>query len=1814
MRFSALFGVTISVLLTLPAAAQPLPDVLDQRRIAITQNMDFPGGDLISIFETDFESCRAACLADPDCGAFTFNTRSNACFPKASALEAAPFEGATSARVFSTAPAALAAQSSRLAQLSFLRPEDATAARDLARALPQFHVAGEWTAGALLDAARDARQSGAPLAALRFTGAALTLTDAPRDWLSYAQLAAALTGENSRETRTWRERAISSSLNAFLRAGDPQLQAGALSVMAVGLEGVGRGRDMIPALRLANAILPRPETEQAIEDAIAKHGFRITEHRVDNDSSTPRVCAIFSEPLVAAGVDYAPFVRTSVTGLAVTAEDRQICVDGINHGERYGLAFRAGLPAASGEVLSKTVPLEIYVRDRAPSLRFPGRGYILPAGAEVALPVVTVNVAEVALSLSKVSDRTILTTMQEGLFARPIPVWEEGFFTENRATEIWQGTGLVQSTLNRDSTTRLPLEVETGTLTPGLYVLTARIPGVPGENTPPASQWFVVSDLGLTTYRGNDGLHVYVRGLSDTSAKPDATVQIISRSNGVLAEVTTDTDGYARIAPALLNGPAGAAPALLTVRQGADDFAFLSLIDPELDLSDRGVAGRSSPPPLDIFATTDRGAYRAGDVIQATLLARNPRGIAVPDIPLTLILSRPDGVEYSRQLIQPIGAGGYTTGFPLGATVPRGTWSLAVHVDPNAAAVTRERVLVEDFLPERLDLVLDAPEGPLSAGAAMPLTLQADYLFGAPAPNLPLEGTIRLSASQTLDGFPGVHFGRHDSAPTPQASALPDATTDATGAATLNIPLPDLPATDRPISAAVTVTLSEGSGRPIERQITRALSPVGPLLGIRPLFEDRAAEGSAAGFELVSLAPDLSPQSMQVDWALNRIERDYQWYQLYGNWSWEPITRRTRVATGSADLSTGRATIEAPVEWGRYELEVVRNDGPYLSASTQFSAGWVGEGDAASTPDLLELGLDKDAYSVGETARLRITTPQAGTALLTILSDGIIDRAVHALPAGETTLNLPVTDAWGSGAYVTVSLLRPMDRAAAQQPARALGLVHAAVDPGPQALTVRFDAPEIAPAAGPLLASLFVPDLPEGVQAYATVAAVDVGILNLTSFDSPDPGAHYFGQRALGVGLRDIYGRLIDGMQGAMGQVRSGGDAGASMRMQAPPPTEDLAVAFSGPIQIGPDGRAPLRFDLKGFNGTVRLMAVVWTDEGVGQAEADVTMRDPIVLSASLPRFLAPGDKSFLRLELTHVDGDSGRVALVVSADGPLEVDLTRLPSAVEIADQGREILEIPIRARGEGDARITIDLTTPDGTSVQRNLALGVRANDPEISVSDRITLVPGSTFTLDRNLLAGFKPGTAQIILSAGPLARFDAPGLLAALDRYPWGCTEQIASRALPLLYAQPLAEAMGLDQDEALATRLAEAVDTMLSRQSSNGAFGLWRAGSGDLWLDAYVTDVLSRARAQGIAVPDRAFTLALENLQNRVNYAADFDKGGEEIAYALHVLAREGAAAIGDLRYYADVKAGDFGTPMALAQLGAALAAYGDQPRADRLFAAANSRVLGARPEAAIWRDDYGTARRDAAAVLALGLEAGTEVLNRDALVTASLAGPDRPRSTQEAAWTLLAAQALLEGTSADLIVNGDPAEGPLVRVMDSANFTPMEFQTASTRPETLVITRFGVPEVAPDPGGNGYAIDRLYFTLEGEPVQPERLSVGTRLVTVLKVTPLGAREGRLMVVDPLPAGLEIDNPNLLSTGDIGALDWLTLETTPQNTEFRSDQFRAAVDQRGTTPLQLAYIVRAVTPGAFHHPAAHVEDMYRPQFRAQGITGRLEVVR
>ncbi|MEM8653548.1 MAG: alpha-2-macroglobulin family protein [Pseudomonadota bacterium] len=1767
-------------------------------RYVVRQDTDFFGADRTALFDTTFDACVRACSADDACVAFTFNDRSNACFPKSDITDRQPYVGARSATRLPVAPDLKAAAATRARALG-LPQSDIDAARTQAAGLGlRFALSGE-TADDLLAASRAAWQRGDRAAALRWTGAAVALTDAPDLWTRYAYIALRQTDDvSAAQRRRAVQTAVPAALNGYLRASAPGGQVSALQVLADALERNGRGRDMIGVLRLAQGLQPRDDIATALEDAIGTYGFRIVEHRVDSDATAPRICATFSEPL-ARGVDFDPFVRTDTQGLVVAADGRDLCVDGVRHGQRYGVTFRSGLPADSGEVLARDVSLTLYVRDRSPVVRFPGRGYVLARGAGASIPVDTVNVDQVALTLSRVSDRNLVASLRRDVFGRPLSQWQAQTFNAEIAQEIWRGTGQVQNDLNADMRTRLPLDTALAGQPPGVYVLSAREMGRDPSDVVAATQWFVLSDLGLSTWQGNDGLTASVRALGTTAAVDGAVVRLISQANAVLGEVQTDAEGFAHFEAGLTRGRGAARPAMVQV-ETADDFVFLPLTDPAFDLSDRGVEGRPPAPPVDLFVTTDRGAYRPGATIHLTALARDDRARAIDGLPLTVILSRPDGVEYSRVISTRAQAGGHVVALPLGAGVPRGTWRIDVRGDPGAQPLATQTVLVEDFIPDRIDVTLSATDAALDLTAPASVTVDAQYLFGAPGANLTVEGDIQVRRRTGMEAYPGVLFGRHDSAFAPQRRYVQGERTDAAGQVQLSLPWPDdIESEDTLLEAVATVRVSDSGGRPVERSLTRPIAPVGPVIGIMPTFDGVLPQGATADFEMIAVG---AGDALPVQWTLNRVDTQYQWYQLFGNWNWEPITRRVRVAQGSATLGATPVQISAPTDWGDYELIVESAQAPYTASSVAFSAGWYGAADSSATPDRLSLSLDADRYGVGDSAQLRIVSPHDGTALVSVLSGRVISRQGIPVTAGENLIPLSVTDAWGTGAYVTASVLRA-GPASALGPARVLGLAHAAVDPEDRALRVTIDAPsEVTGQPSTTEVAVQVAGL-NRAAGFVTLAAVDVGILNLTGFTPPDPHGHYFGQRRLGVELRDIYGRLIDGQSGALGTVRAGGDAGNALSRKGPPPTEAVMATFFGPVPVGTDGIARVTVPRPNFNGTVRLMAVAWSDTGVGQATRDLIARDPVVMSAALPRFLAPGDQSRLQLEFTHAAGMAGTMPLEVVTRG---LSVGDAPASIDLADKGTIRVSLPIIAGAVGDHSIDIALTTPDGTILRKSLSLGVRRNDPAIATTRRLTLAASDAFTFDDNIFATLRPGTARATLAAGPLARFDMPGLISQLDRYPYGCTEQLTSVALPLLYLPRVAQAAGLvDIDD----RIATAIRRILTRQASNGGFGLWRAQSGDVWLDAYVTDFLSRAQVKGYEVPDRALRLALDNLRNRINYAPDFDRGGEDIAYALMVLARAGAASIGDLRYYADTKAEAFDTPLARAHLAAALASYGEQSRADRMFGLAQDLALQDVPDGAVLRAVYGTPQRDAAGVLHLAAEAGSTRVNQSQLA-AVIARAGGSYSTQEAAHVLMAAKALRSGTGAPaLSVDDTPVAGPVVQ-MRRAGDAVSTIRNISGQRQDVTLTAIGVPLTPPEAGGYGYSITRAAYDLQGA-LADGPWTVGERRVIVLTITPFEAVGARLMIDDPLPAGIEIDNPNLIRSGDVAGLDWLDT-TQPQHTEFRADRFLAAVDHRGDAPFRLAYVARAVSPGDFHRPAALVEDMYRTEYRAVTATGRTQV--
>jgi uncharacterized protein YfaS (alpha-2-macroglobulin family) len=245
-------------------------------------------------------------------------------------------------------------------------------------------------------------------------------------------------------------------------------------------------------------------------------------------------------------------------------------------------------------------------------------------------------------------------------------------------------------------------------------------------------------------------------------------------------------------------------------------------------------------------------------------------------------------------------------------------------------------------------------------------------------------------------------------------------------------------------------------------------------------------------------------------------------------------------------------------------------------------------------------------------------------------------------------------------------------------------------------------------------------------------------------------------------------------------------------------------------------------------------------------------------------------------------------------------------------------------------------------------------------------------------------------------------------------------------------------------------------------------------------------------------------------------------------------------------------------------------------------------------------------------VLRLATVSGSAAVDRSALAGRLTA--ERPLSTQEIAQVLLAVDALETAPGVSrLEVDGVPSDGPLVLRLDHPERGEVHtLRNSGTDATDVTLTTFGVPETPPPAGGYGYALSRAYFEADGTPLAGPVVA-GDQLVAVLTVTPFEETGARLMLEDPLPAGLEIENPNLVQSGQIRGFDWL--EPAPvQHAEFRTDRFRVALDVRGTEPVQVAYRLRAVSPGSFHHPAAMVHDMYRPEYRAVTETRRWTVAR
>lgn len=1502
------------------------------------------------------------------------------------------------------------------------------------------------------------------------------------------------------------------------------------------------------------------------------------------------------------------------------------------------LTIDAGLRAINGGKLAAEHVSRVQTRDLQASVGFASRGSLLPTRLAEGLPVIALNVERVNVEFFRIKPEALPKFLARWGRSSNLDTWEARQLLP-MAELVYGGRFDLKPARNTRETLLLPIAGLEPFKQPGVYLAVMREAGSYSYSQP--ATLFTLSDIGLSAHRYRDRLDVFTQALEGGKAQAGVQLELLDGDGALLAEGKTDAAGHAQL-------PLPGQAQLLLARQD-EQTSLLRLNTPALDLSEFDITGPKAHP-LQFFVFGPRDLYRPGETVLLNALLRDADGRPVKALPVSVEVRRPDE-QISRKFVWNADESGlYQYSLQLLEEAPTGRWQLLLDLGDGSPQLYE--FLVEDFLPERLALELKGREQPFAPGDKPEFAVTGRYLYGAPAAGNRLSGQLYVRPlREAVASLPGYQFGDITEADLSQDQELDEVSLDAQGKAVLR-PENRWSEARSPLRLIVQASLQESGGRPITRRLVQPVWPAERLPGLRGLFDgDQVDADSLAEFELLvadAAGNKLAADNLQV--RLVRERRDYFWSFSDGE-GWRHNYNEKFLTLSQEPLrieAGGTAKVSFPVEWGSYRVEVLDQDSGRLS-SLRFWAGYRWQDNAeggAVRPDQVKLALDKPAYGAGDVARITVTPPAAGKGYLLLeSSEGPVWWQEISVPAEGETFELPIDEQWARhDLYLSALVIRPGERKTQVTPKRAVGLLHLPLQRAPRKLAVSLQAPQQMRPKQPLTVKVSARNadgsIPEQVRVL--VAAVDAGILNITRYATPDPFASFFGRKAYGADQLDVYGQLIEG-QGRLASLAFGGDAGLAAGGKRPDTSVLIVALQSEAVRLDAQGEGEVSLDIPDFNGELRLMAQAWNDERYGMAEAKTVVAAPLIAELSMPRFLAGGDETTLALDLSNLSGAEQQLDVRIGVEGQLRL-LSRSESPIRLAEGERTTLRIPVRAEGGlGQGRIHVEvsglaLPGEELGAFSREWTLGVRPAYPAQLQHFRGVL-KDETWTLPSGTLQAFEPAGLEAVLALSSRPPLNLGEQIRALKAYPYGCLEQTTSGLFPSLYADAASlERLGLtgEPDEQRRRSIELGIERLLVMQRHNGSFSLWSAdGEEEHWLTAYVTDFLQRAREQGFAVPAPALLKASDRLLRylqqssliEASYSEDFAHTRFAVqAYAGYVLARSQQAPLGTLRSLFD-RRGEARSGLPLVQLAAALKLMGDAPRAEQALAQGltQPRVRDR------WMADYGSPLRDQALILALldehDLAAGQH--EQRLFELADELASRRWLSTQERNALFLAGRGLLSKPEqpwrAQLASGAFQFElsnqQPGLKLERGELAEPLSLSNGGDVALYQQLTLSGYPVQAPRAGGENLSIAREYLGMDGRPLDLQQLRSG-ELVLVHLAVRAKRRVPDALVVDLLPAGLELENQNLAQSAaslDDAASNIREWRRSMQNArikhqEYRGDRYVAAVDvaEYGTT--HLLYLARAVTPGSYRVPPPHVESMYRPNWQALGETPASLVVR
>ena len=1340
------------------------------------------------------------------------------------------------------------------------------------------------------------------------------------------------------------------------------------------------------------------------------------------------------------------------------------------------------------------------------------------------------------------------------------------------------------------------------------------------------------SNLGMIVKRNSlNKLWIAVSNILDTKPIGKAQVTAYNFQLQPIGKGETNGDGFVEITPKGVP--------FIIVAESEKQKAYVRVVDgEEQSVSRFDVGGKDIQKGLKGFIYGERGVWRPGDTLHISFILED-REKRIPDKhPVALEIYNPRGQFYTKMISTQGMNGFYTFDVPTQATDPTGLWNAYIKV---GGTTFHKGLRIETIKPNRLKINLALPKILQATDKDVYAPLTSTWLTGATASKLKAKIEMSLSKVNTqFKNYGQYIFNNPATNFTTIKTDVFDGTLDAEGKASVTLKVPT--ATEAPgmLNATFTTRVFEPGGDASIYTQTIPFSPFTSYVGInlnQPKGKYIETDKDHV-FDIVTV----NTQGQLV----NRTNLEYKIYRIGWSWWWENSGESfgtyinnssiTPVASGNLQTRGGKASFKFRVDypsWGRYLVYVKDKESGHATGGTVYIDWPEWRGRSSKTDPsgikMLAFSLNKDSYEIGETATAIIPAAAGGRALVSIENGSTVLRQewIEVSNGGDTKYTFKITPEMTPNVYLHISLLQPHAQTVNDLPIRMYGVVPVFVTNSQTVLQPQIQMPEVLRPETNFNVTV---SEKSGKPMTYTLAIVDDGLLDLTNFKTPAPWNDFYSREALGIRTWDMYDNVLGASSGSYSSLFSTGGDATLKPADAKANRFKPVVKFIGPFYLGKGKSQTHTLKLPMYVGSVRAMVVAGQDGAYGNAEKTAFVRTPLMMLSTLPRVLSIQEEITVPVNIFAMENQVKNVTVSLQASGGGVQIVGANQQSLKFTQPGDQLVFFTLKT-GSKTGKATIHLTANGGgQQTKETIEIDVRNPNPVVTLRNSQWIEAGQSKELSYNLSSSSTNN--QIKLEVSRIPSVDISRRFDFLYNYQHHCTEQLTSKALPLLF---VAQFKTIDKTEAekIKTNVQEAIRQIYGRQLPNGGFVYWPGNAvADEWISSYAGMFLTLAQEKGYAVHAnvlnkwKRFQRAAAQNWRMPQEASGWQQWQSELqqAFRLYTLALAGVPEYGAMNRMKEQTGLSI---QAKWRLAAAYALTGKMKPAEELVYNVETTV---NPYSSM-NQIYGSSDRDEAMILETLILMNRE---RDALQQAKVVSKNLSQedwfSTQSTAFALMAMGRLAEKLSGtlDFVWSWNDKQQPAVKsakaVFEKEIATTPKSGTVSVKNQGKgalsvdLITRTQLLNDTLPAISDNLRMDIRYANLNGTPLSVNDIIQGTDFMAITSISNISGTSDytNLALTHIIPSGWEIYNERMVApkTENVAADGSGQSVSKYSYQDIRDDRVLTYFNLRRGETKVFTVRLQATYAGNFILPAVQCEAMYDVNVQARSKAGRTTVSR